>query len=191
MIIKMKKHVLKITAITVALIVAVSALFAVIFVNACPKAVADMTKRTGNNELSLKYREKSYLKSEDYTELALLCEAAIECDDYPKTVTYCETFIASDKFIDYSNNKGGNYYGLITACYSIALYETGEKLKGVESAFSLTKSLSDELNAVTALSYLAIDDKDAQTINLIIAKLENSAFSDKSELLNKLKNTAV
>lgn len=185
-IIKMKKHVFKITAITVALIAAISALLAVIFVNACPKAVADMAKRTGNMELSLKYREKSYLKSEDYTELALLCEAAIECDDYKKTVAYAETFIASDKFIDYCDKKGGSYYGLITACYSIALYKSGEKLKGVDSAFSLTKSLNDELNAVTAISYLAIDEKDGQTIALIIKTLENSAFSDKSELLNKL-----
>ena len=102
----MKKHVFEITAITVALIVAFTAAFAAIFVRTCPKAVADMAKRTGNMELSLKYREKSYLKSNDYNELALLCEAAIGCDDYKKTVTYAETFIASDKFIDYCGEKG-------------------------------------------------------------------------------------
>lgn len=184
-IIKMKKHVFKITAITVALIVAFTAAFAAIFVRTCPKAVADMAKRTGNMELSLKYREKSYLKSNDYTELALLCEAAIECDDYKKTVAYAETFIASDKFIDYCGEKGGNYYGLITACYANALYKTGEKVKGVESAFSLTKSLS-ELNAVSFISAEAIGDKDEETINLIIERLEPSALNGKAELLSDL-----
>ena len=181
----MKKHVFKITAITVALIVAFAAAFAAIFIKTCPKAVADMAKRTGNVELSLKYREKSYLKSNDYRELALLCEAAIECDDYDKTVTYAETFIASDKFIDYCGEKGGNYYGLITACYANALYKTGEKLKGVESAFSLTKSL-DELNAVSFISAEAIGDKDKETINLIIERLEPSTLSGKAELLSDL-----
>ena len=182
---KSKKHVVKITAITVARIVAVTAAFAAMFIKTCPKAVADMSKRTGNMELSLKYREKSYLKSNDYSELALLCEAAIECDDYEKTVTYAETFIASDKFIDYCGEKGGNYDGLITACYANALYKTGEKLKGVESAFSLTKSLS-ELNAVSFISAEAIGDKDEEAINLIIERLEPSALSGKTELLSEL-----
>lgn len=181
----MKKRILKTIAITIALLAVITAGFTAIFINSCPRAVADMAKRTGNVELSLKYREKSYLKSEDYNELALLCEAAIERDDYEKIARYAEQFIADENFNDYCSKRDGNYYGLITACYSVALYKTGEKLKGVESAFSLTKSLS-ELNAVSVISAEAMEDKDEETIGLIIERLEPSSLNGKAELLSDL-----
>lgn len=102
--------------------------------------------------------------------------------------------LADDSFVFDCVEKGVdvttlNYMGYAEYVYGqvcVATYETGEKEKAIERAFALTfQSVDGQIsfaqnNAVVAVLYTALGDKDVEIINMIKGKMQQQSIESLS-----------
>ncbi len=173
----MKKLILKSSIITLSLVLILGALFFVIVSASKPYIIANVAFNLNNKELSVKYSEKQFIKTQDISDLSLLTERCIWANDYNKVVKYSSILLSHKDFDSYSSD----YENYIASSYTEALYLTKNKLKSVEVAFSYYDGIKAP-NTIRVLIYNAKNDKD--TLNLILTKL--NGINDKTQETNYL-----
>lgn len=181
----MKNVVIKSTIITVIIITALAVAFSLIVTAFFPKYVADVCFKLGNKQATVTYSEKQYEKTKEQRDLATLFERSVWAGNNSKTVKYGAIFINSENFVTYCNLKDSGYLYYVVGCYIKALYENGEKLKAVETAF-LNVSTYSETNPIRLVASLAIQNEDTNTVKTIYANLQNRLDSNLPIIQNDL-----
>lgn len=172
---------------TLLAIVCLIAGMALVLVAAFPSTLMEMSYNLGMDKSSIWYGKRAYKNNGDIYYIAFATDVAIGLGDYEK-IEYCgEKFLADDEFESYCAEKNAELPESVTTTYEqyvygqvcVAMYEQGKKQEAVDRAFALTSGFPNN-NAVVAVLYTAIGDKDSATVALIKGKMEQmqSTLSD-------------
>lgn len=138
----MKKLVIKTALITLAGIIAITACFYLILALASPKTLAKFYDNAGFYGASIKYYEKQYKKTNEYSDLYILCTKVDEKNDSERAILYLDEMIESDEFIYFSTYIDENTQNsfltkdFICGKYACALYYNN----GVTGAINYSKN---------------------------------------------------
>ncbi len=144
-----------------------------------PSTMMELTYDLGMDGPSIHYAERAYDWSNDEYFIAHAMEVAIGIKDTQKIDSCGERFIADDEFESYCAKRNENLPEGVSLTYEqyvfgqvcVAKYKNGDKVGAVSRAFELTVGFPNS-NAVVAVLYTAIGDRDTETINLIREKME-------------------
>ena len=141
----LSKLVLKTAAVTLAAIIFLCALIFGAFVLFRPVSLARLFEGAGNDSAAAYFYIRSYEKTGDFEELALLCEKIDEHDMSEDAAKYLSLFIENEKFADYCEEydaKYSSYYSAREAAYgrlTVSIYLS----EGIESALLKAKQLCE------------------------------------------------
>lgn len=178
----MRSLIIKTVAITLAILLAVTAGVYLLLATVSPRVLGDVYFKVQNETLSLKYSQKAYEKSKDILDLATLTERSIVFSKNDLTLTYGVSFINHEDYEDYKDGKGDGYHYYIVGNICSAQYESGDKAVAVETAFSNTSEYLS-LNPVHKLIILSAQSGDVATLTEIKTRLENR--QNKNDLINQ------
>ena len=178
----MRKLVIKTIAITLAIIIAVGGLFYLALSSFYPSMLASGYFKVSNAELSLKYSEKAYEKSNDISDLATLTERSILFSDEARTIKYAVLFINDKGYEVFVENKSSGYHYYIVSKLCEAQYNKGDKSVAISTAFNNTLEYT-AYNPIHKLILIAINSRDIETLTAIKQNLQNK--QNKNELLNE------
>lgn len=136
----MKKLVIKTACFTLAGVFVLSTIIYFIIGAVSPKTLASFYSQMGNYNLSVKYLEKTYQKSQDDSDLLTLCFVVDECKSSSVGKKYLDILVGSDKFFDLCSSNVENAYSISDADYMVGklalchYYESG-----INSAISYSK----------------------------------------------------
>lgn len=165
---------------TLAAIVLLFAFMLLALIGIYPSTMMEITYNLGMDSSSIKYAERAYKRSDDVYYIAYATEVAIGMDDHEKIESCGEKFIADEEFASYCEEKNGSLPDSVTMTYDqyvygqvcVAKYEQDKKTEAVERAFELTGDAFPQNNAVVAVLYTAIGDRDETTVTLIEGKMK-------------------
>ncbi len=166
------------TLLAVVCLIAGMALF---LVAAFPSTLMELSYSLGMDSSSIWYAKRAYKRSDDIYFIAYATDVAIGMGDYEK-IEYCgEKLLADNEFVCYCAEKNKSLPDSVSMTYEqyvygqvcVAMYEQGKKADAVERAFELTSGFPKN-NAVVAVLYTAIGDKDGATVALIKGKMEQT-----------------
>lgn len=143
-----------------------------------PSTMMEITYDLGMDGSSIRFAERAYDWSDDEYFMAHAMEVAIGMGDTEKIEACGEKFIADDEFAEYCAKQNEKIPEEVELTYEqyvygqvcVAKYENGNKTGAVERAFELLKGFPKD-NAVAAVLYTALGDRDLETINLIREKM--------------------
>ena len=170
---------------------AIALLFAFMFlmlIGFYPSTMMELTYDLGMDASSIRYAERAYDWSGDEYFMANAMEMAIGLKDHEKIDSCGEKLIADEDFMEYCVYQNERlpegveltYEQYVFGQVCVAKYEKGAKTEAVERAFALTVGFPQN-NAVVAVLYTALGDKDTETINLIKGKMEQLQTATLSE----------
>lgn len=144
-----------------------------------PSTMMELTYNLGMDASSIRYAERAYDWSKDEYFIVHAMETAIGMKDAEKIETCGEKFIADENFGEYCAAQNEKLPENVTLTYEqyvygqvcVAKYENGDKEGAVARAFELTIGFPMN-NAVVAVLYTSMADRDVTTINLIREKME-------------------
>ena len=168
----MKQLVIKTVLIALLLIIAISFVVIGLICVFSPITIANASYRLGNYDLSVKYTQKQYEKSNSFEDLALLVERGIIASDYETVALYSQTFLNHERFESYSQSQDGDYTNYIANGYILSLYNSGNVDKSITTALQYVNSEFSLPNPVTTLVYTASQKGDKATLNKILKALE-------------------
>ncbi len=177
----MRKLIIKTVAITLAIILVVTAGFYLLLSAFFPSVLGDGYFRANNGELSLKYSEKAYEKSKEIGDLATLTERSIVFQDDDRTVKYAVLFVNNDKYQEYISGESEGYHYYIVGNLCEAQYNKGNKLTALSTAFNNTLSYTQH-NPIHRLILISAQNSDIATLTAIKENLQ--ARQDKNQLIN-------
>ena len=178
----MKKLVIKTVAITLAILIAISACFYLILSAFFPSVLGNGYFKVNNGKLSLKYSEKAYENSGEIVDLATLVERSIVFQDDDRTVKYAVLLINDGKYQDYLSSESDGYHYYIVGNLCEAQYNKGDKLVAVSTAFNNTLEYTAH-NPVHRLILLSAQNSDYLSLTAIKEYLQNR--QDKNQLINQ------
>ena len=141
----MSKLVLKTAAVTLAAIIFLCALIFGAFVLFRPVSLARLFEGAGNDSAAAYFYIRSYEKTGDFSDLALLCEKIDEHDRAEDAAKYLSLFIENEKFADYCEEYDSKYssaYSAREAAYgrlTVSIYLS----EGIDSAILKAKLLCE------------------------------------------------
>ncbi len=153
-----------------------------------PSTMMELTYNLGMDASSIRYAERAYDWSKDEYFIVHAMETAIGMKDTEKIEACGEKFIADEDFNEYCAAKNEKLPENVALTYEqyvygqvcVAKYENGDKAGAVARAVELTIGFPMN-NAIVAVLYTSIADRDVTTINLIREKMEQLDTSTFSE----------
>ena len=164
---------------TLLAIVILIAGMALVLVAAFPSTLMELSYDLGMDKSSIWYAKRAYKRSDDIYFIAFATDVAIGMGDCEK-IEYCgEKMLADDEFAAYCAEKSESLPESVSMTYDqyvygqvcVAIYEQGKKEDAVDRAFELTSGFPKN-NAVVAVLYTAIGERDSATVALIKGKME-------------------
>lgn len=164
---------------TLLAIVCLLAGMTLVLVAAFPSTLMELSYNLGMDSSSVWYAKRAYKRSDDIYFIAYATDVAIGMGDYEK-IEYCgEKMLADDEFAAYCAEKNERLPESVSMTYDqyvygqvcVAIYEQGKKADAVDRAFALTSGFPKN-NAVIAVLYTAIGERDSATIAQIKGKME-------------------
>ena len=169
---------------TLLAIVSLIALMTAVLVLGFPSTLMHFSYDLGMDASSVWYGKRAYKRSGDIYYIAYATDVAIGMEDYEK-IEFCgEKLLADDEFAHYCAEKNEQLPASVTMTYDqyvygqvcVAMYEQDKKSEAVNRAFELTfqgeNAAFPKNNAVVAVLYTAIGDKDGATVALIEGKMK-------------------
>ncbi len=174
-----EKIILKSFLSTLLAVVCLIAGMALVLVAAFPSTLMELSYALGMDASSVWYAKRAYKRSGDIYFIAYATDVAIGMGDYER-IEYCgEKLLADDEFALYCAEKNESLPDSVSMTYEqyvygqvcVAMYEQDKKADAVDRAFELTAGFPKN-NAIVAVLYTAIGDKDSATVALIEGKME-------------------
>ena len=145
---------------------------------AFPSTMMQLSYDFGRDKSSIRYAQRAYDWFDDTYYMAYALEVAIGSDNQ-EMIEECGQIVVEDEayFAQYCAEKQSGISDKVTMSYedylygkiAIAKYEQGKKEEAVNYAFDTLKGGFARDNAVVALFYVAVEDKD--TVQLIKGKM--------------------
>lgn len=166
---------------TLLAVVCLIAGMALVLIAAFPSTLMEFSYNLGMDSSSIWYAKRAYKHGEDIYFIAYATDVAIGMEDY-ENIEYCgEKLLADEEFAGYCAEKNESLPESVSMTYDqyvygqvcVAMYEQGKKADAVDRAFELTSGFPKN-NAVVAVLYTAIGDKDGATVALIKGKMEQA-----------------
>ena len=173
---------------TLTAVILLFAFMLVALIGLYPSTMMEITYDLGMDASSIRYAERAYDWSDDEYFIAYAMEVAIGMGDTEKIASCGEKLIADENFADYCAQENERlpegveltYEQYVYGQVCVAKYENGNKTEAVERAFALLHGFPQN-NAVVAVLYTALGDRDTATVNLIREKMEQLQTETLSE----------
>ena len=178
----MRSLIVKTVAITLVILITVGAGIYLLLATVSPRVLSNAYFKVQNETLSIKYSQKAYEKSNDVGDLATLTERCIVFGEKDLIIRYGVSFINNESYSDYVAGKSEGYHYYIVSSICSAMYQNGDKLVAVETAFANTGDYVS-LNPIHTLIILSAQSDDKVTLTEIKNRLE--IRQDKNELVNQ------
>ena len=182
----MTKLVLKTVLITVAAIILTVAAAYMCLALFFPKTLAKGWEAVGSYDLSVKYYEKQYEKTEDISDLSALCVKIDAEKDASRAVKYLKLFTENADFLELceKNDADGVYgftaYEIYFGKYAIAAYYNSGIPAAVDVAKAATQSGYTEHNAfyVILSGVKTLTASDGQAISAAVSEIKGGLTDD-------------
>ncbi len=189
----MKKVVIKSITITLIIILLVFTLFTLLLCTFFPKTVSNLTYRISAYDISVKYSEKAYQKSNSSYDLTILVERSIIAKNDEVTCKYANTLLVDEVFRkEILPTKTDDYLNYVSTSYVLALYNQEKFDTCIDSAISYTNFSVDEINATTTLISLLNENNDVELLQKLkdkLLQLEQNALTIKYvQVINSILN---
>ena len=184
----MKKLIVKTTAITLGILIVVTASFYLLLSCFSPSVLGDVYFQTQNARLSIKYSEKAYQKTNDISDLATLVERCIVFDDDDKALYFGVSLINDKDYSSLLKLKSDGYHYYIVGIICEIQYLKGNRQTALQTAFSntgeyvaynpvhkliLISAQNDDTDSLIAIkTYLQQKDNDNQLISKHVSLIE-------------------
>ena len=168
----MKKLIIKTTAISLGIVIAVFTALYLIIACASPSTLGNIYFRLNSKNLTLKYSELSYEKSGDILDLSILLERSIKFENNALIEEFGFELINDERYGDFLQTKDSGYNYYIVGSLSKALYLSGKVDSAISVAFDNTLVYSD-LNPIRVMISLAVEKLDITALGTIKQKLES------------------
>lgn len=156
-----------------------------------PATMMELTYDLGMDESSIHFAERAYDWSDDEYFIAYGMEVAIGIKDSEMIDVCGEKLIADPEFDKYCAEQNARLPEEVTMTYDqyvygqvcVAKYNNGQKTEAVERAFALTEGFPKN-NAVVAVLYTAMGDRDSETVNVIkekMQRMETQTFTENEQ----------
>ncbi|MBR2442642.1 MAG: hypothetical protein IKB20_06235 [Clostridia bacterium] len=164
---------------TLLAIVSLLAGMTLVLVAAFPSTLMELSYNLGMDSSSIWYAKRAYKHGEDIYFIAYATDVAIGIGDYEKIECCGEKMLADNEFAAYCAEKNESMSSSVSMTYDqyvygqvcVAMYAQGKKTEAVNRAFELTMGFPNN-NAVVAVLYTAIGEKDSATVAQIKGKME-------------------
>lgn len=176
----MKKLIIKTIAISLGIVVFVFTALYFIIASASPVTLSNIYFRLNNKNLTLKYSEMTYEKSDDILDLSVLVERSIKFEDNALIEEYGFKLINDEEYSDFLQTKDSGYNYYIVGSLAKALYNAGKVDSAISVAFDNTLTYTN-LNPIRVIISLAVDSANLTALNTIKQKLESR--EDKNQLV--------
>ena len=139
--IRMGKIVLKTVVLTLISFIAVVCIAYGFFASITPKFLAKTWAGIGNYDISMKYYEKQYDRTQDVSDLAIICNNVNEKEDRARAVKYLSLLTGNDGFSDFCDREDNlvgykfTAYEFYYGKYACASFFNG----GINNAVSVAK----------------------------------------------------
>lgn len=170
----MKKIIIRSALITLVGLIVLGIVLYFVIGSASPKTLATFYEKVSNYEISVKYFEKQYIKTESEEDLLTLTFKLDEEKDADKTNEYIELFFKKDNYKELCEKKDRADYRLTDKYVTtkqylekknvVALYNKGEFNVALEKAYVYCEGVYNEFNPLTMFisskySTFSIDQK--------------------------------
>ena len=183
----MKKTILKTVTLTLVSIVALCLITYGCVAGSSPKSLASVWSDLGSYDISVKYYEKQYEKTQDFSDLVVLCNKVNEQKDSALSVTYLKALTEDENFSGFCETEdgGGGYtfttYEYYFGKYAVAVYYDG----GIDSAIavaenSVSAGYTEHSAFYSLLGIESLTETDGKMISSTIEKLKSS-LSDNTQ----------
>lgn len=175
---------------------AISALFVfmlVALVGIYPETMQEITYDLGMDSPCIWFAERTYNRHGKIEDIAFAMEVAIADGNHKKVISCGKKVIADDEFLAHCERKTqeifksiegkeneeelrkilGEYDEYVYGQVCVSQYELGQKSSAVKNAGDWTGNAFPKNNALVRLLVEARKDKDAQTVSLLVEKMES------------------
>lgn len=177
----MKKLIAKTIAISLAIVIGLISVIYLLIASFSPAMLSNIYFRLNNKNLTLKYSEIAYQKSEQIESLSTLVERSIKFDDNALTEKYGFIFITHSDYEDLLTKKDSGYNYYIVGSLCEALYCSNKKETAITLAFENTLVYSS-VNPIRVVISLAVENGDINLLSTIKQKLESRENKNQSIL---------
>ena len=185
----MTKLVVKTVFITVAAIILALAAVYLCLALFFPKTLAKGWEAVGSYNLSLKYYEKQYEKTEDITDLSVICVKVNAEKDAARAVKYLKILTENPEFSDLcaaeDANSASGYsftaYEIYFGKYAVSAYYNGGITAAVNVAKTATQNEYSEHNAfyVILSGVKTLTASDGQAIAAAVSEIKSGLTDDR------------
>lgn len=176
----MRKIIVKTIAFSLSLVLAFTGLIYLILATLAPSALASLYFRIDAKELTLKYSEKAYEKSNDIDDLSTLVERSIVFEDGNVVIKRATELINRQDYEEYAKTQSSayNYYVIGSLCKY--LYEGGQTQVAISTALSYTSDYTT-VNPIRVMISLCLEKSDDESL----LQIQKSLFEreDKNQLV--------
>ena len=154
-----------------------------------PSSMMGITYSLGMEQCSIAYAKAAYRMTKNVYYIAEAVDTAIEIDHEKNIISCGEKFIKDKNFEEYCEQQEQtkiegvetSYKTSIYANVCVALYETGKKDEAINRAFAYTGNSFSKGNAIFAVAIFSLKEKDTQSTQKIIEKMQQMQVEDFSE----------
>ena len=163
-----------------------------------PSTMMSITYDLGMDDASITCAKRAYTRADEVYYIAFATEVAILIEDSEEIADCGLSLIQNESFASYCEQKNaelgamasGSYEQYVYGQVSVAQYRLGKKTEAVMTAFEAVGSSFPKNNAVVALCLTAKAENDGETLNRILAKmneLESGLSATDKAYFDKLK----